>query len=179
MKIREDLMGLSLFILQISLLSLAFLSAEWAEHVDNIVHRLLVVYGITLPIYVKTGVPNMLRHECPECGALTDSAVLRCEDCGRSGSSVWRGYPEEVSWFLTGYPAVIIVYLPVVYFLSLTGYLPMQTSDFGSQFVTYMIYPITLPFAIVSLFMLSFTLFNMLYISKVALRILQKNGLRL
>lgn len=73
--------------------------------------RIVLFFGISIPLYLWTGIPNPVEAECQECGRSTLIGRLHCSHCGEPIDESRLGI--QIIWFLTGYS---IPLLPLVIF---------------------------------------------------------------
>jgi len=82
----------------------------------------ILVIVATVPLYIVTGIPNVIRDNCRNCGELMNLGKAYCDNCGDKLQSNPGG---QILWFVLGYSIL--------------------TASFGIVFIAYIIDLITDP----------------------------------
>jgi len=82
----------------------------------------ILVVIATVPLYIATGIPNVIRDNCRKCGELMNLGKAYCDNCG---DKLQSNPAEQMLWFLLGYSIL--------------------TASFGIVFIAYIIDLITDP----------------------------------
>jgi len=105
-------------------LSTSFLSSS------NWYTFLSLAVGLSVPLYLTTGVPGIFARECDECGNTTGAGELRCDSCGASHGVEAVG--AQIIWFSTGYSVLfVLLFLSSLLFLNDVTFRPERPIGFG------------------------------------------------
>jgi hypothetical protein len=89
-------------ILAVASLSYAFDPVRSSQNpaiISGIILTLTLLASVL--VYLRTGIPNVIQHECQECGHKVNGGRLRCSNCGERAEI---GYlVPQVLWFVAGY----------------------------------------------------------------------------
>lgn len=77
--------------------------------VDWLVYPLVAFFIVvmTVPLYLKTGIPNVVQHRCENCGEHMNSGKVRCDSCG---NIIAPDFGIQLLWFLIGYGSLISLF---------------------------------------------------------------------
>jgi len=126
-----------------------------------------LVVGV-VAVYLKTGIPNVLLTECPECGELRNGGMVRCTECGEQTRMGERDFPVQFLWFLTGYSFLLLVGMLLSY--------GILSPDYSYTVVLAPLNPfLTLPLVGVAI-AISMFLFTVLFSARVAYLLLGGGG---
>jgi len=99
----------------------------------------LIISGfvvVTVPLYIMTGIPNVVRHNCRNCNELMNSGKAYCDNCGNQ----LRSNSVEMLWFILGYNILMLVGTPLVIYticsilgIGSTSGTPLSFSNLGTS----------------------------------------------
>jgi len=72
----------------------------------GVISAVLLVIA-TVPLYIATGVPNVVRHNCRNCGELMNSGKAYCDNCG---NKLQPNHGGQIIWFVLGYGTLMMVF---------------------------------------------------------------------
>jgi hypothetical protein len=89
-------------ILAVASLSYAFAPVQNSQNSAIILGIILALTLLaSVLVYLKTGIPNVIQHECQECGHKVNGGRLRCSSCGEPAGIEYL--VPQVLWFVVGY----------------------------------------------------------------------------
>jgi len=67
----------------------------------------ILVIVATVPLYIVTGIPNVIRDNCRNCGELMNLGKAYCDNCGDKLQSNPGG---QILWFVLGHSILITLF---------------------------------------------------------------------